>query len=216
MVGSGDEGGQAEDAARLSEIQKRNAKRTARREAKKLAAARAAFKKKLQGEQTAKKKAREKQSIASYFNSSRNPSNAWPLNMEPDLPGAERWSSSTNRRSTTSGGVSMDTGTPSDSSGDTIFLSAKSPMIPIASESDNAGSMDNADLVEIPMGDEGLSSEEEVESPPKKKKKKKGTKSLKSEKQKKYDRHRKFQTEWSAKLPWAEGILTDDGILHLV
>jgi hypothetical protein len=66
------------------------------------------------------------------------------------------------------------------------------------------------------MGDEALSSEEEVESPPKKKKKKKGMASLKSEKQKRYDRHRKFQTEWSAKLPWAEGILTDDGILHMV
>ena len=213
-MGSGDEGGQPGDAARLADVEKRNAKRTARREAKKLAAARATFKKKVEGEQTTKKKAREKQSIANYFNSSRNPSNVWPLNMVPDQPGAEPHSSNSNGRSSESAGVSIDTVTPSDSSGDTIVLSAKSPMIPIASDSDNAGSMDNADLVEIPMGDEALSSEEEVESPPKKKKK--GTKSLKSEKQKRYDRHRKFQTEWSAKLPWAEGILTDDGILHLV
>ena len=33
---------------------------------------------------------------------------------------------------------------------------------------------------------------------------------------KRYDRHRKFQTEWAAKFPWAEGVLASDGILHLV
>jgi hypothetical protein len=31
-----------------------------------------------------------------------------------------------------------------------------------------------------------------------------------------YDRTRKFQLEWQAKLPWAEGVLTEDGWLHMV
>jgi hypothetical protein len=31
-----------------------------------------------------------------------------------------------------------------------------------------------------------------------------------------YDRTRKFQLEWQAKLPWAKGILTEDGRLHMV
>ena len=223
MAGSGDEGGHAGDVARREEIERRMAKRTARREAKKLAAARAAFKKKRVGEQASKKKAREKQTISKYFNSSRNPSNPSILNMvdssSPDVPRAEPWSPSSSGELSVpapsrSGGVSMDTGTPSDSSGDTVVLSTKSPMIPLPSESDSGGSMDNAGLMEVPVGDQALSSEEEVESPPTKKKK--GVKNSKSEKQKRYDRHRKFQTEWSAKLPWAEGILSDDGILHMV
>jgi hypothetical protein len=177
------------------------------------------------GKEAAKKKSREKQTMHKYFSSSRNPSNAMPLHVVldssmPDVLGAEPWSSSGGQsiapgpsKSSSSGHVSMDTGTPFDSSGDTVILSDKSPMIPLLSESDSGGSMDNAGLIEIPMGDEAQSSDEEVESPPKKKK---GSKTAKSEKQKKYDRHRKFQTEWSAKLPWAEGILADDGILHMV
>jgi hypothetical protein len=31
-----------------------------------------------------------------------------------------------------------------------------------------------------------------------------------------YDRTRKFQLEWEAKLPWAEDVLTEDGRLHMV
>jgi hypothetical protein len=31
-----------------------------------------------------------------------------------------------------------------------------------------------------------------------------------------YDRTRKFQLEFQAKLPWAEGVLTEDGRLHMV
>jgi hypothetical protein len=33
---------------------------------------------------------------------------------------------------------------------------------------------------------------------------------------KNYDKTRKFQLEWSAKLPWAEGVLLEDGRLHMV
>jgi hypothetical protein len=31
-----------------------------------------------------------------------------------------------------------------------------------------------------------------------------------------YDRARRFQLEWQARLPWAEGVLSDDGKLHMV
>lgn len=73
--------------------------------------------------------------------------------------------------------------------------------------------MDNADLVEVPLEEDFPSSDEVVESPSNKEK---GSKSAKNEKQKKYGWHRKFQTEWSVKLPWVEGILADDGILHMI
>jgi hypothetical protein len=33
---------------------------------------------------------------------------------------------------------------------------------------------------------------------------------------KNYDKSRKFQLEWSAKLPWAEGVLLTDGRLYMV
>jgi hypothetical protein len=33
---------------------------------------------------------------------------------------------------------------------------------------------------------------------------------------KNYDRTKKFKLEWQAKLPWAEGVLTKDGRLHMV
>jgi hypothetical protein len=33
---------------------------------------------------------------------------------------------------------------------------------------------------------------------------------------KNYDKSRKFQLEWSAKLPWAEGVLLADGRLYMV
>jgi hypothetical protein len=31
-----------------------------------------------------------------------------------------------------------------------------------------------------------------------------------------YDRARRFQLEWQARLPWAEGVLSEDGKLHMV
>ena len=33
---------------------------------------------------------------------------------------------------------------------------------------------------------------------------------------KKYDLTKKYQVEWAAKAPWSEGILKDDGLLHVI
>lgn len=125
MAASGDEGG----LATTMDIAKHKARREARMEAKKLAASRAAFKKKREGEQATRKRAQEKETMHAYFSTSRNPSNASML----DLPRTKPWTSTSSdsvvpgpaESPTNSVNVSMDTGTPSGSSGDTVILSAK-------------------------------------------------------------------------------------------
>lgn len=66
----GDEGGLPRKAARVVDKIRRKAKKEARVEAKRLAAMRAQLKRKREGEQAAKKKAREKRIMHSYFASS--------------------------------------------------------------------------------------------------------------------------------------------------
>jgi hypothetical protein len=114
------------------------------------------------------------------------------------------------------GCVSFDTPSGSRGSGETRVLSSTPGVVHV---SDDSTAMDNEFLAELPLDEENSS--DEVDSPPKKKKKKgKETRTAAeieaAEAQKRYDRHRKFKNEWQAKLPWAEGALADDGILHMV
>lgn len=108
--------------------------------------------------------------------------------------------------------MSIDTGPPSSTGfGGTRILSSKSPIIALSDSLE-----DNSNLKEIPAGSE--EEDDEVDSPPRKKGATVRGKadSAKSKSQQRYDLHRKFQTEWAAKLPWAGGILATDGLLHMV
>lgn len=103
----------------------------------------------------------------------------------------------------------------SSSSGDTIVLIAKSPLITISKDSSE---LDNLKLVEVTDDSEGSSDNLDFQSSPLKKSGKVQRKSKSSwmKAQRQYNRHRKFQTLWVAKLPWVEGIMAKDGILHMV
>jgi len=204
-------------AAEFSELEKRNAELS-------LAAARWEKEVKRLTQADARRKASKKTTLQTYFTSTRGSTPGRPLCLVldsrfPDVPGAESdgvgdypSSDSTGGLGSGSGNVSIDTAPGSSiGSGDTLILSSKSPLIALSDSSE-----DNSGLKEIPDGSEG--EEDEVESPPRKK----GAtvrgkaETAKSKAQQRYDRHRKFQTEWAAKLPWAEDILATDGVLHMV
>lgn len=94
------------------------------------------------------------------------------------------------------------------------MLSSKSLLITISSESDAA---DNTELVEVPDCTEASKDNSNFQPPPRKRGGAGRSKSKsKSKLQRRYDRHQKFQILWAAKLPWAEGIMASDGILHMV
>ena len=167
--------------------------------------------------------------MRSYFQSSRGASAGQPLSLVfdgclPKVPGAEPQSGdeypSNEEGGRLLGGLgstsmSLDTIlTPGSSSGseDTVVLSAKSPLITISEDSEDP---DNSNLQEVPHDSEASSDESDFQSPPSKRGKKKSGNS-RSKTQTRYDRHRKFQTTQAAKLPWAEGIMATDGILHMV
>ena len=74
-------------------------------------------------------------------------------------------------------------------------------------------------LREIPYDSEDSEDDSIFENPPLKKKgvtTRNKAQSSKSKEQKKYDRHRKFQTMWAAKLLWMEGIMASNDILQMV
>lgn len=168
-----------------------------------------------------------KKTMQSYFQSSRGECGGQPLSMVfdgtlPEVPGAEPnfaedypSPDSAQRLGCKSLSTELDQLVGSSSAfGDTTVLSSKSPLITISSESENA---DNKELCEVDCNSEG-SDDSDFEIPPAKRgATTRGKAELKrSEAQKRYDRHRKFQTVWAAKLPWAEGIMASDGILHMV
>ena len=77
--------------------------------------------------------------------------------------------------------------------------------IVISSTSEDGGEETTNDLQEVSVPDSDDEYDEDIESLATKKKPKKN-----------YDLTRKFQLEWACKLPWAEGILTNNGRLHMV
>lgn len=175
-----------------------------------------------------RKRESAKRTMRSYFESTRGGSGGQPLQLVydgslPDVPGAEPNSQedypspdslgqlrALAARTSVSGGADFPRGSTS-SSGDTRVLSCTSPLIYISDDSENG---DNANLKEVPTSSEGSESDSNFESPPRKRRSK--PKSSRSAAQKRYDRHRKFQTVWAAQLPWAEGIMALDSILQMV
>lgn len=233
-MGSGDEDfaddaiGKAVRAAALARSAKKKAEKAAREA---LEVARKEMKRKGKAIELRKAEAAKK-TMRSYFQSTRNGGGGQPLSLvfdgsQPEVPGAEPNSCAEYPSDDSTAGalMAMKSGrspscsdtplTPGSSSGsgDTIVLSSKSPLITISEES---ADVDNAGLVEVPNDSE--ESDDDFESPPKKRgaTSRSKAKSAKSKAQKRYDRHRKFQTIWAAKLPWAEGIMASDGILHMV
>jgi hypothetical protein len=77
--------------------------------------------------------------------------------------------------------------------------------IVISSTLEDGGAETTNDLQEVSVPNSDDDYNENIESLPSKKKPKKN-----------YDLTRKFQLEWACKLPWAEGILTNQGRLHMV
>lgn len=228
-MGSGDEGSGGDVVAMVARaaVQARRAKRRAQKLAlEAMAVKRVELKRSQPYLEKQRRLAAQKTTMRSFFQSTRHHGSGQPLALVldgrmPFVPGAEEGSGEEYPDSDSAAnvilsfkserGVSFDTTvTPGSSSGsgNTVVLSSKSPYITLSSESEDPG---NAGLAEIPEESEG--EDEEVESPPKKKKK---SQSAKSKAQKRYDRHRKFQTIWAAALPWAEPILASDGILHMV
>lgn len=114
--------------------------------------------------------------------------------------------------------VSLDTvciPSSSSRSGDTVVFRAKSPLMTISEDCEEPN---NSNLVEVPNNLEGSSDNSNFQSPLLKRG---GTNCSKSSTspsnaQRRYDHHRKFQTIWATKLPWAEGIMATNGILHIV
>jgi len=173
-----------------------------------------------------------KQTVKSYFQSSRGALGGQPLafvfdGSMPEVPGAEPQSGEEypseegsegllgRRRSTSRSRDTTITPGSSSGSGDTVVLSAKSPLITISEDSHEAS---DDQLVEVPEESDCSDDDSDFQSPPHKKGTAVKTKAetARSRAQKRYDRHRKFQTLWAAKLPWAEGIMATDGILQMV
>lgn len=164
------------------------------------------------GEMTQKLKAKQKTTMDMYFSSSRNKDNgasplAWvsdqptpsdpiPLSSGSAVEDLLHMASSGPSQVTIS--VSPDTSNPGSSSSDVEggtmdMFNARSPQ---QCEPDvNFSSLRELSDSDDESGDDGP-------PPPKKRKN--------------YDCTRKFQMVWAAKLPWAEGILAPDGVLHMV
>ena len=202
--------------ARVAELEKRNAE---------LAAVASKWKKQVKTlTSAARRKASKKAMLQNYFTSTRGEQPGQPLctvfdSGFPDVHGAESdgvlgypSSDSSTFKSASENPVSIDTAPGSSTgSGDTRIVTSKSPLIILSDSSD-----DNCGLKEIAtIGDED---DDEADSPPRKKGSTVNGKveTAKNEAQQRYDRHRKFQLEWAAKLPWAEAMLATDGVLHMV
>ena len=99
--------------------------------------------------------------------------------------------------------------------GDTRVVTSKSPVITISSEFD--GGVD-VKLLEVADDSEASEDDSDFKAPPKRSGAtgRSKSESSRSKAQRRYDRHRKFQTIWTAKFLWAEGIMVADGILHMV
>lgn len=171
-----------------------------------------------------------KKTMRSYFQSSRGGASQ-PLAMVFDgtlleVPGAEANSfeeypnedSSNQRRS--AGRASSTRNMifchgSSSGAGDTSVVTSKSPAITISLESDNGVDVKLAEVVD---DCEASEDDSDFEAPPKRSRAAGQSKleSSRSEAQRRYDRHWKFQTILAAELPWAEGIMDADGILHMV
>lgn len=119
------------------------------------------------------------------------------------------------RRSTSRSRDTTITSDSSSGSGDIVILSTKSPLIIISEDSHEAT---GDKLVEVPEEFDGFDDDSDFQSPPHKKGATVRTKAEteRSRSQKRYDRHRKFQTLWAAKLPWAKGIMATNDILQMV
>lgn len=177
--------------------------------------------------ETTRRKPTKKVTLQTYFSSTHGSGTGQPLSMVLDcrfldVLGAEsdrvpKYPSSNSTgamKSLSEITMSVDTETTigsSSSSGGTQIVSSKSPLIVLPESSE-----DNDRLKEVPNATEVEF--DEADSPPKKKgaTAKMKAETGKSKAQQRYDRHRKFQFEWAAKLPWAEGILSSDGVLHMV
>lgn len=219
-------------AKRAAEIARLAQKKAEKKVKEALADVRRELKRKDKVVELRKGEARKK-TVKAYFESSRGSGAGQPLSMVldgkmPDVPGAEptlerEYPSDYDEegrliQQTQSTSLSADIAiTPDSSSGssDTVVLSAKSPLITISEDSEEP---DISQFVEVPVDFEDSDDDDDFESPSSKiggsSRSKWG--SSHSLAQTRYDRHRKFQTVWAAKLPWAEGIMATDGILHMV
>jgi hypothetical protein len=216
-------------AVRAAEVARQAQKKAERAAKEALDVARRELKRPEKMAQFRKAEARKK-TMSAYFMSSRGFGSGQPLSLVldssmPDVPGAEP-NSREEYPSDDNGGrdvahgqsnlLSVDTEKnhgSSSTSGDTVVLSAKSPLVTLSEDSEEA---DADGFVEVPIDFEG--SDSDFQSPPSKRhsSSRKKARSSQSEAQTRYDKHRKFQTVWAAKLPWAEGIMATDGILHMV
>ena len=212
-MGSGDEDS-GEDAVgkamRAASLARTEAKKTEHAAAEALDLARKEMKRKEKLIEMRKAKTAKK-TMRSYFQSTRGACGGQLLSLVfdgslPEVLGAEP-----------NFGEDVDVMAGSSSSSrDMRVLGSKSPLITISSELEN---MDNTDLREVPDDSEDLEDDFVFENPPPLKKgvtTRRKAQSSKSKQQKRYDRHKKFQTVGVAKLPWAEGIMASDGILQMV
>lgn len=97
---------------------------------------------------------------------------------------------------------------------DTSVFSTKLLLITIFEDSEE---LDNCNLFEVPDDLEGSSDDSDFQSPLSKNSGAMCSKSsnVQSRAQRRYDSHCKFQTIWAPKLPWVEGVIATDGILHM-
>lgn len=94
------------------------------------------------------------------------------------------------------------------------MLSFKLPLITLSSKSDHAKAKD---LLELECDSEVSNNSDFQPSFAKRSAPARGKVEMRRlEAQKRYDHHRKFQIVWTAKLSWAEGIMANDMILHMV
>ena len=206
----------AGSTVRVAELEKKNAE---------LAAAESKWEKQVKTlTSAARRKASKKATLQNYFTSTRGSQPDQPHcivldNSFLDVPGAESdgvldypSSDSSTFKSASENPMSTNTA-PGSSTGsvDTRIVTLKSPLITLSNSSE-----DNCGLKEIAAV--GNEDDDEADSPLWKKGStvKGKVETAKSEAQQRYDRHRKFQLEWVAKLPWAEAMLAIDGVLHMV
>lgn len=158
-----------------------------------------------------------KQTMKTYFQSSRGAIGGQPLSLVldgaiRDVPGVEPQPQADYpndeydaqllrcRRNTSRSQETTVIPSSSSTSGDTVVLGGKSPLITISEDSRDA---DDDHLVEVSIGSDGFDCDSDFQSPPQKRGATTRSKAEteRSRAQKRYNRHTKFQTLWAAKLP---------------
>jgi hypothetical protein len=196
-------------------LQKERKKARSKKETE--AARRKVLQSKRELEEFAKKKAREKNTVRAYFGASRNSEDR--LTPVKTTLGGSTAATSVAEAFTVTGSaeggslhpVSTDTidsqsGASASASENLVVLHSTPGKVVVSSDSSGfVFSDDDTDYaLTLPAAPSDSEGDDDFVDPPTKRSKKN------------YDLARKFQMEWSAKLPWAEMVLASDGRLHMV